>query len=132
MYNDYWEEKKKSYRNKIIACITVPILVIIVMLFLATFHWNAGEDVFTGYIYSTEDFLSNTTVHIRFSENAGTDEQPSFCVSEEDRKLVKELAGSGKKVRVTRAPMIRFEWPWKCGIPAKVEVVGGENEKTTK
>ena len=55
-----------------------------------------GESTYTGYIYSAENVLNMTVGRIRFSENAGADEQPSFCTvkGSEQAKKLKELAGS--------------------------------------
>lgn len=93
-------------------------------------QWSVGEQTLTGYIYSAGDGMGNkTTGHLRFSETAGEDSQPSFCVQKKDGHILKELAGSGKKVRVkipvgfTLAPL------WDCAIPATVEVMEEENEQ---
>lgn len=100
------------------------VLAITAMVSLLFFiQWNTGEDIYTGYIYSTEDFFGKTSAHIRFSENAGADSQPSFCVSAEDAQMVKELSGSGIKVKVTIPAGFSIAPPWICAIPAKVEVM---------
>lgn len=103
----------------------VAILLIIAIIFIPSTHlaWKVGESVYTGYIYSTEDFFDRTNVHIRFSEAAGKDAQPSFCVAEEDKEFVQSLAGSGKKVRVTVPAGIVWKFFTSCQIPASVEVV---------
>lgn len=80
----------------------------------------------TGYIYSADTTFGYTTGHIRFSEQAGTDAQPQFCVqadSEPGKKIV-ELAGSGKKVKVTIPPYFYFaNNPFACGTTeTKIEV----------
>lgn len=78
--------------------------------FLGSIHFSIGTSNLTGYIYSAETRLGYTTGHIRFSEQAGQDVQPSFCVkadSEPGRKIT-ELAGSGKKVKVTIPPYFYF------------------------
>ena len=85
---------------------------------------NFGEQTLTGYIYSAEDDIGDKTVgHIRFSENAGEDSQPSFCVKKEDGEEIKELAGSGKKVRVVIPTGFAIDYTWNCAIPATVEVM---------
>ena len=87
-------------------------------------RWSTGEKIYTGYIYSADDQLGDSTVgHIRFSEYAVEDEQPSFCVKKENGQQIKELAGSGKKVRVTVSTGFAIAVPWNCPIPATVEVV---------
>lgn len=91
-------------------------------------QWSTGEQTLTGYVYSAEDKLGNKTVgHLRFSETAGEDSQPSFCVQKKDGHTLKELAGSGKKVRVKIPAGFAFAPYWDCAIPASVEVMeGGE------
>lgn len=87
-------------------------------------RWSTGEKVYTGYIYSADDHLGDSTSgHLRFSEYAGEDEQPSFCVKKSDGQQLKDLAGSGKKVRVTVPTGFAIAFPWECPIPASVEVV---------
>lgn len=96
--------------------------VIILAMFGASFiQWNPGEDIYTGYIYSAEDGIAKTTGHLRFSENAGMDEQPSFCVDKKDGQQLKELAGSGKKVRVTVPAGFAIKAPWVCVFPATID-----------
>ena len=87
-------------------------------------QWSEGERKLTGYVYSANDGFGNkTTGHIRFSEYAGNDSQPSFCVEKKDGGIVKELAGSGKKVTVTIPAGFAWAPLWDCAIPAKIEVV---------
>jgi len=72
----------------------------------------------SGYIYSSETRFGYTTSHIRFSEQAGMDVQPSFCVkadSDAGRK-VKEITGSGKKVNIVIPPYFYLTLnPFACG-----------------
>ena len=75
----------------------------VVIAFFATlscFRWQIGEDIRTGYIYSVDEYFGKGSVHIRLGENAGEDTQQPFCVSGDNLKKVKELAGSSKKVKV--------------------------------
>lgn len=77
-------------------------LIILVIPFFLTFRWQIGEADYTGYIYSRDSQFGYTTYHIRFSENAGEDTQPSFKVKaggDTEAKL-DELVGSGVKVKV--------------------------------
>lgn len=98
---------------------------LLMLIFGGTFiNWNTGEKQYTGYIYSAEDDIFKTIGHLRFSENAGMDEQPSFCVNIEDGQQVKDLAGSGKKVKVTVPKGFKLVAPWKCAFPATIEVMG--------
>lgn len=84
----------------------------------------------TGYIYSADTKFGYTTAHIRFSEQAGQDVQPSFCVksdSEPGRQIL-ELAGSSKKVKVNIPPYFYFSNnPFACGTTdMKIQVVSEE------
>ena len=102
------------------------IIIAIVSLFMSfpLFQISTGEKTYTGYIYSAEDFFNRTVGHLRFSENAGSDEQPPFCAvkGSEQAQKIKELAGSGKKVKVTvPSGFVLQTWYGQCGIPATVE-----------
>ena len=88
-------------------------------------HWNPGEKQYTGYIYSAEDDIVITIGHLRFSENAGMDEQPEFCVDKNDGQIVKDLADSGKKVKVTVPAGFKIVVPWVCAFPAHIEEMNG-------
>lgn len=101
---------------------TLIIICLIGFSFLCV-HLSTGEKQYTGYIYSAEDSIAKTVGHIRFSENAGMDEQPAFCVDKRDGQQIKDLAGSGKKVRVTIPSGFAFSFPWTCPIPASVEIM---------
>lgn len=94
------------------------LLVISFFVFLPTVNINWGTQNLTGYIYSNEDRAGYTVGHIRFSENAGTDEQPSFCAPSDSvaADKIKEYAGSGKKVKVTVPPYFYLSNnPFACG-----------------
>ena len=114
-------------------CIDHPVIfmggvcfIISFALFGAThFNLNTGEKQYTGYIYSAEDGLARTVGHLRFSENAGMDEQPEFCVNKEDGQQIKDLAGSGKKVKVVVPAGFRVVAPWACAFPAHIEEMNG-------
>lgn len=101
----------------------VVVLLILGGFLLCCLQLNTGEKQYTGYIYSAEDGIAATVGHLRFSENAGMDEQPSFCVDKKDGQQIKDLAGSGKKVKVTVPAGFTIAWPWVCGIPANVEIM---------
>lgn len=106
-------------------------LAVVINLFLAVLFGmdiNLGEKVYTGYIYSASDIVNKTSVEIRFSEYAGEDSQPSFCVKKEDGSFLKELAGSGTKVRVVIPEGFKINDFWNCGLPAKVEILEVNNE----
>ena len=104
--------------------ITVVPLSIFLIMSLSLCQWNTGEKVYTGYIYSVGDTLNKTVGHIRFSENAGEDSQPSFCAvkGSEDAQKIKELAGTGKKVKIAVPEGLSIQmWYGQCGLPASVE-----------
>lgn len=101
-------------------------LIFALIFLLMCIRLNTGEKVYTGYIYSAEDTIFMTVGHLRFSENAGMDEQPSFCVDKKDGQQIKELSGSGKKVRVVIPAGFAISAPWACGIPANIEIMGDE------
>ena len=87
-------------------------------------QFNTGEKTYTGYIYSAEDSWDRIVGHIRFSEYAGKDEQPEFCAikGSSEAKKIKDLAGSGKKVRVSVPAGLHIQmWYGQCGLPATIE-----------
>lgn len=96
--------------------------------FLATFRWQISDDVYTGYIYSRDSSFGYTRYHIRFSQNAGEDSQPSFKVkagSEEEKKL-DALVGSDTKVKI-KVPSASPKFVNNIFEPASfAEIVEGE------
>lgn len=122
-----WAEKE-WHEGLLILCTlgVVFTLVAWIVTLCETTDCHFGEDTYTGYIYSVtkSGFGKRTAGHLRFSESAGGDSQPSFCVKEEDADYLRSLAGSGKKVRVTipDAGFVRGEM-FTCIIPATVEEV---------
>ena len=104
---DMWKGEVRIWYGWIFTSIDVLFAVI---LFLGCFRWQVGTDIRTGYIYSVDEEFGKGMVHIRLSENAGTDSQEPFCVRGENLEKARALAGSGKKVRVTiPSTGIRFE-----------------------
>lgn len=100
------------------------LIVFVLAIFVGTLSCiciNTGEKQYTGYIYSAEDSISKTTGHIRFSQNAGEDTQPSFCVRKEHGDMIKQYAGTEEKVKVTIPAGFVIAWPWDCPIEATVE-----------
>lgn len=96
-------------------CVTA-VIGFVCLLLAINIQW--GTQNLAGYIYSNEDRGGYTKGHIRFSENAGADEQPSFCApsNSEAAKKIKEYSGSGKKVKVTVSPYFFFaNNPFACG-----------------
>lgn len=118
-----------EYKGLTMAAIILFILGIGAPILALFIDWRISSEKLTGYIYSTEDFANTTTVHIRFSENAGGDEQPSFCVALKDRELAHSLAGSGKKVSVFVPSGFKFAPFWECGLPAEITILDTEEEK---
>lgn len=96
--DDMWKGEIRMWYGGIFAGIDVLLAVIAILMCM---RWQIGTDIRTGYIYSVEEQFGRGTVHIRLSENAGADSQEPFCVSGENLKKSRELAGSGKKVKVT-------------------------------
>lgn len=81
---------------------TLLSLFILLIPFLMSFRWQVSDDTYTGYIYSRDSSWGYTTYHIRFSQNAGEDKQPSFTVksgSEQESEFDK-LVGTDEKVKV--------------------------------
>lgn len=119
----------REYKGLTIATIILFILVIGAPILALFVDWRISSQKLTGYIYATEDFVNTTTVHIRFSENAGEDEQPSFCVALKDRELAHSLAGSGKKVSAFVPSGFKFAPFWECGLPAEITILDTEEEE---
>lgn len=70
---------------------------------LFSMHLDLSSQNLTGYIYSSStNWAGYTTAHIRFSEQAGTDAQPEFCVKADSDagRAIAKYAGSGTKVKV--------------------------------
>lgn len=96
--DDMWKGEIRMWYGGIFTAIDVLFAVIAILTCL---RWQIGTDTRTGYIYSVDEEFGKGTVHIRLSENAGEDSQEPFCVSGENLEKARELAGSGKKVKVT-------------------------------
>ena len=96
--DDMWKGEIRMWYGGIFTGIYAVLAVIAILTCL---RWQIGTDVMTGYIYSVEEQFGRGTVHIRLGENAGADSQEPFCVRGENLEKAKELAGSGKKVKVT-------------------------------
>lgn len=102
----------------------VLVLIFVFIAIVGCVNWNTGEKQYTGYIYSAEDTLFQTVGHLRFSENAGVDEQPAFCVDKANGQKIKDLAGTGKKVKVTVPAGFKVVLPNFCAFPAEIEEMG--------
>ena len=117
-FTDLFMDHPVLFMGGIIALFLVGIFI------LSCLHLNTGEKQYTGYIYSAEDTLFATTGHLRFSENAGMDEQPAFCVDKANGQKIKDLAGTGKKVKVTIPAGFKVVLPNFCAFPAEIEEMG--------
>lgn len=103
------------------AAMVFGIITVVAMLMATNVRFST--QTLTGYIYSAEDRVGYTEGHIRFSETAGEDVQPSFCAPSGSTagKQIRELAGSGKKVRITIQPYFYFSNnPFACGTDKTV------------
>lgn len=104
--------------------IAIMIAIIPVVGLMPLVQVSLGEKNYTGVIYSVENVLNKTVGHIRFSENAGEDTQPSFCVVKDSAEAdkLRMLVGSGKKVKVTVPAGVSVQmWYGECGLPATIE-----------
>lgn len=86
-----------------------PIITVIVtgfILFVLTMvciKFNVSSSSLTGYVYQRSESFGYVMYDLRFSQNAGTDSQPSFCVkagSEADVNISKYV-GTDTKVFIT-------------------------------
>ena len=114
-FTDFFIDHPALFMGGIIALFIAAIFTI------SCFRLNTGEKQYTGYIYSAEDTLFQTVGHLRFSENAGMDEQPAFCVDKSNGQKIKDLAGTGKKVKVTVPAGFKVALPNFCAFPAEIE-----------
>lgn len=82
--------------------VTFILLMILAIPFYMTFRWQISEDYYTGYIYSRDSSFGYTKYHIRFSQNAGNDSQPSFTIKSgtDTEKTLDDLVGSNTKVKI--------------------------------
>lgn len=107
--------------------IVVPIIIGVIVFSLGFVHIDFGEDIYSGYIYSVEHVGNNTQIHLRFSETAGKDEQPTVCIDKKDDVILEGLINTGKKVKVTKpnggVKIVPF---WECAYPVNIEVIEEE------
>lgn len=96
----------------------VFVLFVSLLPFSFSFKWQIGNSNLTGYVYQRSESFGYASYDLRYSQNAGQDNQPSFCVaagSSEDLKLQK-LVGQETKVSVTvpAAPIKFVNNPYEC------------------
>lgn len=92
--------------------------IIWVSAFLSSLNWAISSKELTGYIYSSSDKAGYTTAHIRFSQNAGTDAQPEFCVKtdSDSGRAINKYVGSETKVKIEIPSYFYFaNNPFACG-----------------
>ena len=96
----------------------------------AATRFEIGTSQYTGYIYSTDTVWGYTTAHIRFSEQAGQDEQPSICFYGEEAEKAKALTGTGVKVKIYEEGkgFTFVDNPFACGSEAYIEEVENETK----
>lgn len=105
---------------------TVAGTVLIIVLFAAV-KWGISSDSLTGYVYQRNEAFGYASYSLRFSQNAGTDEQPSFCVkagSEEDNKI-RQYVGTDTKVQISTptSPLRLVNNPFECTAESKLDKV---------
>lgn len=98
--NSTWhcEGEKRMYGGFFM---TILNILFIGVAILTCIRWQMGTDIKTGYIYAVDEAFGRGTVHLRMSLEAGKDSQNPFCVQDENLEKARNLAGTGKKVRVT-------------------------------
>ena len=85
---------------------------------LGSMNLRISTQELTGYIYSSSNRVGYTAAHIRFSQNAGTDAQPEFCVKTDSEagRAVKKYVGSDTKVKIHIPGYFYFSNnPFACG-----------------
>lgn len=86
--------------------------------FLNCLNWQVSSKELTGYIYSSSDKAGFTTAHIRFSQNAGQDVQPEFCVKADSKPGhdIRNYIGNNTKVKIHIPSYFYFSNnPFACG-----------------
>lgn len=63
---------------------------------------HIGGQELSGYIYSSSDRAGYTRAHIRYSQAAGADVQPAFCVKSDSvaGREIQKYVGSDSKVEI--------------------------------
>jgi hypothetical protein len=99
---------------------------IIIGLF-AGIKWNISKDTYTGYIYSYKTTFGFVNVSIRYSLNAGQDNQPSFWVREEDIDLIEKYCGTDTKIKAEVPAGFKFvNNPYEPASYATITVMEAE------
>ena len=95
---------------------------VILLMLTANAKWSA--ETLTGFVYSKDSKWGVTNYHIRFSETAGEDVQPSFCATTgtQNAKEIDAVVGTGKKVTI-EVPSKGLYFTndlWHCASDAKL------------
>lgn len=96
--SDIWRGEIRMYGGFFMAIFNI---FLVCLAIFACLRWQMGTDIKTGYIYAVDEAFGRGTVHLRMSLEAGEDSQNPFCVQGENLEKARNLAGTGKKVRVT-------------------------------
>lgn len=109
---------------------TAGFFLIFALLFAV--KWQYSSDTLTGYVYQRNDRYGFVEYSLRFSQNAGMDAQPSFCVkagSPEDKQIAKYV-GTNTKVQIA-TPSSNFRIAnniFECASYSTLDKVLEENE----
>jgi len=119
------------YEGFLSGALGVLVGVVWLVMFSLISNVRFSDQSLTGYIYSQDTFAGVTQYHIRFSENAGADSQPSFCVNEDasSKRQLDELVGSSRKVTVEIPPVGWYfaDDLWHC--PSNAQLKSAEPAK---
>lgn len=127
-----WGIKDDSYSDAPSVFIIIGVLLLIICLF-TSIKFQISSSNLTGYIYQRSDAFGYVTYDLRYSQGAGSDSQPSFCVksgSDEDIKMQKYV-GTDTKVSIV-IPSSGFRIAnniFECPSSAKLDKIF--NEKNT-
>ena len=106
---------------------------VLMFVVLGGSKWQISGETLTGYVYSRSEAFGYATYELRFSQNAGADTQPSFCVkagSEQDNAF-KEVVGKDQKVTVV-VPSSGYRFvnnPFECSSEAQLTLASGEEQE---
>lgn len=108
------------------------LFVIATVAFFGCLKWEPNAQSLTGYVYQRQERYGYANYSLRFSQNAGTDAQPSFCTkagSDEDKEI-QQYVGTDTKVQISvpaRSP--QFDDFWSCDSYAKLDKVIKEDAR---
>lgn len=119
------------YENSDWSAVVFPLSGILLLLAIPfSLRGSTADKRLSGYIYSSETNWSGyTTAHIRFSQNAGQDVQPSFCVKADSEagRAIQQYVGTDTKVQIDIPRYFYFaNNPFACGTTAMTIKGSGE------